>query len=34
MPHMAERVCGVDPATPEFLERYADQLRRIVTHLA
>ena len=28
MPHMAERVGGVDPATPEFLERYADQLRR------
>jgi TetR/AcrR family transcriptional regulator len=34
MPHMAERVCGVDPTTPEFLERYSDQLRRIVAHLA
>ena len=33
MPHMAERVCGVDPATPEFRERYGEQLRRIVAHL-
>lgn len=28
------RVLGVDPATPEFADRYADQLRRIVEYLS
>jgi TetR/AcrR family transcriptional regulator len=34
LPQMARRVCGIDPTTPEFRERYAEQLRRIVAHLA
>ncbi|TMR42315.1 TetR family transcriptional regulator [Actinomadura geliboluensis] len=34
MPHAVRRVFGLDPRSPEFRERYAEQLRRIVRHLA
>ncbi|MFV2179240.1 TetR/AcrR family transcriptional regulator [Actinomadura sp. LOL_016] len=33
-PTVVRRVLGVDPASPEFRERYAEQLARIVRHLA
>lgn len=33
MPHLVRRTTGLDPADPEFPQRYADQLRRIVRHL-
>jgi TetR/AcrR family transcriptional regulator len=33
MPQVARELFGLDPASPEFRERYAEQLRRIVTHL-
>jgi hypothetical protein len=33
MPGVARELFGVDPASPEFRERYAEQLRRIVAHL-
>jgi TetR/AcrR family transcriptional regulator len=32
--HRISRVLGVDPATPEFADRYASQLRRIVEYLS
>jgi AcrR family transcriptional regulator len=32
-PDDVRRVTGLDPASPEFAERYAEQLRRIVRHL-
>jgi TetR/AcrR family transcriptional regulator len=34
MPHVARELFGVDPSSPEFAPRYAEQLRRIVAHLA
>lgn len=34
MPHVARELLGVDPSSPEFGARYAEQLRRIVAHLA
>lgn len=34
MPQVARELFGVDPASPEFRERYTEQLRRIVAHLA
>ncbi|WP_245667039.1 TetR/AcrR family transcriptional regulator [Actinomadura latina] len=34
MPHAVRRVFGLDPESPEFRERYTEQLRRIVRHLA
>lgn len=34
MPHMVQRILGVDPASPKFAAQYGDQLRRIVHHLA
>ncbi|WP_243717128.1 TetR/AcrR family transcriptional regulator [Actinomadura darangshiensis] len=34
MPLAVRRVFGLDPSSPEFQERYAEQLRRIVRHLA
>ncbi|WP_218009607.1 TetR/AcrR family transcriptional regulator [Actinomadura kijaniata] len=34
MPGAAVRAFGIDPRSPEFRERYAEQLRRIVRHLA
>jgi TetR/AcrR family transcriptional regulator len=33
-PGDVRRLTGLDPASPEFAERYAEQLRRIVRHLA
>ena len=34
MPQVARAICGADPDSPEFQDRYADQLRRIVRRLA
>jgi TetR/AcrR family transcriptional regulator len=34
MPQVARELFGIDPASAEFRDRYAEQLRRIVTHLA
>jgi TetR/AcrR family transcriptional regulator len=34
LPHMVSKIVGLDPGSPEFEERYAEQLRRIVRHLA
>ena len=34
MPQVARELFGVDPASPEFRERYTEQLRRIIAHLA
>jgi TetR/AcrR family transcriptional regulator len=34
MPGVARELFGVDPSSPEFRERYAEQLRRITAHLA
>ena len=34
MPQVARELFGVDPSSAEFRERYSEQLRRIVTHLA
>ena len=34
MPGVARELFGVDPSSPEFRERYAEQLRRIIAHLA
>ncbi|MFB4317591.1 TetR family transcriptional regulator [Actinomadura sp. 21ATH] len=34
MPHMVRAVYGLDPDSPEFRERYAEQLRRIARHLS
>jgi AcrR family transcriptional regulator len=34
MPHAVRRVFGLDPESPEFRERYIEQVRRIVRHLA
>ena len=33
-PDDVRRATGLDPASPEFAERYADQLRRVVRRLA
>lgn len=33
MPGVARELFGVDPSSPEFRERYGEQLRRIVAHL-
>ena len=33
MPGVARELFGVEPSSPEFRDRYAEQLRRIVTHL-
>jgi AcrR family transcriptional regulator len=33
MPEMATRLTGLDPDSPDFVERYGDQLRRLVRHL-
>ena len=34
MPGVTRELFGVDPSSPEFRERYAEQLRRITAHLA
>jgi hypothetical protein len=34
LPHIVEDAIGLDPQSPEFTERYAEQLRRIIGHLA
>lgn len=34
LPHIARRVLGVDPDSPEFQEAYAEQVERLVRHLA
>jgi TetR/AcrR family transcriptional regulator len=34
LPHVVEEAVGLDPQSPEFVERYAEQLRRIIRHLA
>ncbi|WKX72134.1 TetR/AcrR family transcriptional regulator [Streptomyces sp. XD-27] len=34
MPHVVRRAFGVEPDSPEFHERYAEQLRRVIRHLA
>jgi TetR/AcrR family transcriptional regulator len=34
LPHVARDLCGLDPQSAEFGERYADQLRHIVAHLS
>jgi TetR/AcrR family transcriptional regulator len=33
MPHMAEKIFGLAPGSPEFEELYGDQLRRMLRHL-
>jgi hypothetical protein len=34
MPREATRVTGLDPRSPEFEAYYAEQLRRVMRHLA
>jgi TetR/AcrR family transcriptional regulator len=34
LPHVLRDAVGLDPESPEFAERYAEQLRRIIRHLA
>jgi TetR/AcrR family transcriptional regulator len=34
MPQVARELFGLDPASDEFLTRYAEQIRRIVARLA
>jgi TetR/AcrR family transcriptional regulator len=34
LPHIARRVLGVDPDKPEFQAAYAEQVERLVRHLA
>ncbi|WP_329253053.1 TetR/AcrR family transcriptional regulator [Streptomyces canus] len=34
LPHLAATVTGADPASPEFLDRYAEQLARVLYALA
>jgi hypothetical protein len=34
LPGMAARVTGLDPQTPDFVERYGKQLRLLVRRLA
>ncbi|WP_065963296.1 TetR/AcrR family transcriptional regulator [Streptomyces sparsogenes] len=34
LPHAVRQLFGLDPDSPEFREHYAEQLRRIVRHLA
>jgi TetR/AcrR family transcriptional regulator len=34
LPHIAYSLTGVDPTSPEFVTRYAEQLARMVRHLA
>jgi TetR/AcrR family transcriptional regulator len=34
MPQVARELFGVDPSSPEFRERYAEQLRRITSYLS
>jgi len=34
MPQVARELLGADPSSPEFGARYAEQLRRIIAHLA
>lgn len=34
MPHVVRQIFGLDPRSPGFEERYGEQLRRIVRHLA
>jgi AcrR family transcriptional regulator len=34
MPQVVRRICGLDPSSPEFEARYADQLKRMVRRLA
>jgi TetR/AcrR family transcriptional regulator len=33
-PGDVRKLTGLDPASPEFAKRYAEQLRRIVRHLS
>ncbi|MVU77622.1 TetR family transcriptional regulator [Nocardia sp. ET3-3] len=33
LPHIIESTCGADPRSPEFLERFADQLAIVARHL-
>jgi hypothetical protein len=33
LPHIAQRIVGVDPASEEFLAAYIDQIARLVRHL-
>jgi AcrR family transcriptional regulator len=33
LPHIIEGACGVDPRSPEFLERFADQVAALASHL-
>ncbi|MDW6060570.1 TetR family transcriptional regulator [Streptomyces sp. FXJ1.4098] len=34
LPHLVRQLFGVEPDSPEFRERYTEQVRRIVRHLA
>lgn len=34
LPHKVKEVTGLEATSPEFIERYGEQLRRIVRHLA
>jgi AcrR family transcriptional regulator len=34
LPHLTRSITGLEPDSPEFLERYAEQLGRMVRHLA
>ncbi|WP_433338968.1 hypothetical protein [Spirillospora sp. CA-294931] len=33
LPHVVESTCGVDPRSPEFLDRFADQVAVLARHL-
>ncbi|MEC3918542.1 TetR/AcrR family transcriptional regulator [Nocardia sp. CDC160] len=33
LPHIVESVCGEDPRSPEFLERFADQVAILARHI-
>lgn len=33
LPHIVRAICGLDPDSDEFIERYAEQLARLVRHL-
>ncbi|WP_290061017.1 TetR/AcrR family transcriptional regulator [Amycolatopsis solani] len=33
LPHVAEGLTGMDPASPDFVRQYADQLAKLVEHL-
>ena len=34
IPHEVKEMTGLEPTSPEFIERYGEQLRRLIRHLA